>query len=378
MKKSLLIISDTPFYCSNNTCFVFEPTLREVEEVADLFSTIKWISYRRDGRSRKNAVAPSISNLQLRPIKNLRGGKSIFKKFLVFISIPWQAFLLYREILSFQVIHTRAPSVPALLVIIFSFFDSKRVYWHKYAGNWSEPDPPLAYWLQNWLLRKLDRQNVRITINGKWPGLHKGFLFMENPCLKSHYLEGLRMKQDSKEFKDKLRVCFVGNLDPFKGAIRLVKALLCQDVINSIDSIWIVGDGYERKELENIAATSPVPIHICGYLSREEIFKTIYANCHIMVLPSETEGFPKVVSEAAAHHCIPVATSVSAINQYIVDGVNGFLLPDSSVDSIRDVFLNKIIGNPNLAQVANHSFIMADKFTYEKFRERIKNEILTR
>lgn len=374
--KSLLIISDTPFYCQGETIYIFEPTLREVEEVADLFSTIKWISYKREGLVDKNAKTPSMPNIHPHPIRNLRGGDSIWKKLLVLFTIPWQAFLFYKEIPSFTVIHTRAPSVPALLVIVFSFFDSKRMYWHKYAGNWADPHPPVAFRLQNWLLRKLDKANVRITINGRWPGLHKGFLFMENPCLKSSYLEAIKREPNVRSYQDKVKVCFVGNLDPFKGAMRLVNALLSENVISSIDSIWIVGDGYEKEGLEGIARTAPVPIHLCGYLSREKIFTSIYSLCHIMVLPSETEGFPKVVSEAAAHQCIPVVTAVSSIDQYIQDGVNGFLLDDSSIESIKTTFVNKILTHPNLADVANEAQRLSSQFTYERFHDRIQHEVL--
>ncbi len=374
--KSILIVSDTPMYKTNNGFLVFEPTLREVEEVSDLFSRIKWISYQRQGSGHKNALIPSIPNLQLYPLGNMRGGQSFSKKLQVLFTIPWQAFLFYREIPSFDVIHTRAPSVPALMVILYSFFDSKRIYWHKYAGNWGDPHPPLAFRLQNWLLRKLDKPNIRITINGRWPGLHQGFLFMENPCLKSTYLESLQVEPNIRNYRGKLKICFVGNLDPFKGALRLIKALLLPKVVSSIDSIWIVGDGFEKKEIECIATNSVVPLHVCGYLSREKIFESIYSTSHIMVLPSETEGFPKVVSEAAAHRCIPVVTSVSSIDQYIKDGINGFLLKDSSVASIESTFVNKIIGHKNLAEVANQALLLASRFTYERFRERIKHEVL--
>lgn len=376
LMKSLLIISDTPFYLREQNIAVFEPTLREIEEVADLFSTVKWISYKREGNGDKNARVPVAPNIKLHTIRNFRGGQSLWKKFWILISIPWQAFLLYREIPNFNVVHTRAPSVPALLVIVFSFFDSKRIYWHKYAGNWADSNLPLAYRLQHWLLRKLNKPNVRVTINGKWPGLHSGFLFMENPCLKSDYLKKLETQVAEKTFEGKLKVCFVGNLDPFKGAARLVQALLADSILSHIESVWIVGDGPEKEELEVIAATAPFPIHLCGYLSREKIFESIYSSCHVMVLPSETEGFPKVVSEAAAHRCIPVVTAVSSIDQYIHDCVNGFLLEDSSIESIRTAFVSRIIPHEQLAGVADEAQRLANIFTYERFHDRIKHEVL--
>lgn len=372
-RKSLLVISDTPFYRVGEHFRVFEPTLHEIEEVSDLFEVVTWVSYLRSD-TEPNARLTNVKNLVLKPIKNRRGGKSIWRKIGVLFSIPLQAKHFYEEIVKTDIVHTRGPSVPALLVILYSFFDRKRIYWHKYAGSWNETNPPISYRFQRWLLLKLATPNVVITINGKWPGLHRGFISIENPCVKESYLKHVR---DSKmSFKGKLRVCFVGSLDPNKGALRLVKALLAKDIESFIQGIWIIGDGAEKQELEELARKSSLPIYLPGYLSRQEIFDSIYSMCHLMLLPSKTEGFPKVVAEAAAHRCIPVVTSVSALDQYIQDGVNGFLLEDSTSESIQRAFLERIQQHPDLEGVSNRAFAMAHLFTYERFRNRIEQDVV--
>lgn len=374
--KRLVIISDTPFYAHGNDILVFEPTLREIEEVSSLFTAIKWVSYLRSGTIGKNTRQPTVP-ITLVPIRDRRGGTSFSKKFGVLMSIPSQVLIFLREIKHADVVHTRAPSVPALIVILYSFFDNRRIYWHKYAGNWSETNSPVAFRLQKWLMTKLNKPNVRITINGDWPGLHKGFVSMENPCLNEEYLRQLKHRKFNREFTGKLKVCFVGSLDPFKGAVRLLHALLSSDVAPSLNGVWIVGDGQEKEQLKQLASQSPVPVHLCGYLSRQEIFDTIYSHCHIIVLPSETEGFPKVIAEAASHGCIPVVTAVSALDQYIKNGVNGFLLQTPTIESIRQSFVNDIIPNNKLHLVSEQAAALAHLFTYERFRDRIQQEVLT-
>lgn len=376
-KKSLLIISDTPIYMGDGMVHVFEPTLKEMEEVSNLFSSVTWVSYLRSGLEKKNSRPPKRTNFFLKPIPDKRGGSSFIKKLQVLWGLPGQFFTFYKEIQRVDVVHTRAPSVPALLVIIYSFFDRSRIYWHKYAGNWSEIDSPLAFKLQKWLLSKLDKPNIRITINGVWPGLHNGFICMENPCLNQKYLQELAQQENTRSYTGKLKICFVGALDPFKGAMRLVTALLSEAITPHIDSIWIVGDGSEMEPLMKMKAQASVPIHLCGYLSRQEIYETIYANCHILVLPSETEGFPKVVAEAASHACIPVVTAISAIDQYITSGINGFLLENPSVEAIQSTFINEILKHQNLQQVSQQAFALAHLFTYERFKIRIAQEVLT-
>lgn len=375
-KKSLLIISDSPLFKQQNVLYVFEPTLNEIESVSPLFSKIIWRTYLREGAQGKNFRAPQSPNIEIIPLNFDRGGNTIQKKVRILFSLLRQYFTIREDILRAEVIHTRGPSVPALIVIVHSFFDSKRTYWHKYAGNWSEDDAPPAYRLQRWMLKRLRKDNVRITINGSWPNLHAGFLSMENPCLNDAYYNEIREKGNLRSYSGKLKICFVGTLDDNKGAIRLAKALLHKDFKNTIEGVYFVGDGVMKDELEEITKSTEIPYHLCGALSRERIFQEIYSTCHILILPSMSEGFPKVVAEAAAHFCIPVVTNMSSLDQYIQDNVNGFLLPDSSSESIASVLKDKILTSSLLPTVANEAFGMAEKFTYERFRNRVEQEII--
>ena len=52
----------------------------------------------------------------------------------------------------------------------------------------------------------------------------------------------------------------------------------------------------------------------------------IYSKCDFIILPSKSEGFPKVIGEAMNYGCIPIVSDVSCISQYIQNGVNGFLI----------------------------------------------------
>ena len=99
--------------------------------------------------------------------------------------------------------------------------------------------------------------------------------------------------------------------------------------------------------------------------------------CHIIVLPSKAEGFPKVIAEAANYGCVPVVSDISALGQYICEGINGFLIPPKRLYEgklIED--LVAILKRKDLDKVAQASYEMADDFTFEKYIFRIKKEIL--
>ncbi len=374
--KSLLIISDTPFYRSDTQTSVFEPTLREIEEIADLFDSIAWISYQRGELVPHNARVSKRQNIKLISMPDYRGGVGFLNKLKVLLSLPVQWIFILRHLRKYTVVHTRGPSVPALLVLLSSFVLRKSIYWYKYAGNWSESNSPYSFRLQRWLLKRQMNKNFHISINGNWSGLHNGFLNWENPCLNDN--EWYNASHGEKDFSKKWRICFVGNLDPFKGALRLVRALSSPGLSVKIEGVWVVGDGPEFSVLESLQGKLPFALHLMGYMPRSDIFAKIYSTSHFLVLPSESEGFPKVVAEAAAHRCIPVTSRVSAIDQYIVHGKNGFLLSDASEPSIIKTFADDIINlnSSHLNVIADAASALAKSFTYENFRERVNQVIL--
>ena len=67
-----------------------------------------------------------------------------------------------------------------------------------------------------------------------------------------------------------------------------------------------------------------VDILFHGFVNRKRLFN-IFSKSHFIVLPSQSEGFPKVIAEASNFGCIPIVSNVGSISQYIKDQENGFL-----------------------------------------------------
>lgn len=370
--NSLFIYSDTPFFKWKNRIYVFEPTLREVEEIASLFDRIIWMSYKRGSLPERNAREPKVHNIQLICLPDWRGGDKWYHKITVVLTLPVQ-FLYY---LWFSrrswLIHARGPSVPAFIVLVHSFLNRKKKFWYKYAGDWDSESLPLSYRLQRYLLLKQRSRQFFITINGNRINVHERFFNFVNPCFNETELKSACSVV--KDFSRPWHICFVGNLAPFKGALRMVQALSLPDIAHKIAGVWIVGEGPEWNELLCIRDQLPFPLHLKGYMLRDDIFSEIYKHSHFLVLPSMSEGFPKVVAEASLYRCIPVVTKISTIDQYITQGVNGFLLDDASADSVRKIFVDHIfkLNSQSLNNIAENAFLMSRMFTYERFREKIK------
>jgi len=66
-----------------------------------------------------------------------------------------------------------------------------------------------------------------------------------------------------------------------------------------------------------------------GTLSDEQQIEKVYQQAHILILPSDTEGFPMVVMEAMANGCAILATAVGDIPLHINSGEHGFLFSET-------------------------------------------------
>jgi len=271
------------------------------------------------------------------------------------------------------VVHTRAPSLPAFFAICFSLLDHKRIYWHKYAGNWQEPNAPIFYALQRTLLQKA--RSTRVTINGKWNDQPAHLLSFENPCLTETELQRATAIGEAKRFDTAWTLAFVGNLTPNKGILELLEALRQLPPGANIERIIIAGDGHLRAEVEVLAKQLPMRVELRGYLQRAAL-ESVYAAAHLLCLPSYSEGFPKVIAEGAAFGCVPVVSDISAIGQYVRHGENGFLLKTINAATITAALEEALAQGAHLKKHATEAMQMAQLFTYERFKQRIATEIL--
>jgi len=369
-KVRLLIISDSPMWKLDNKVFVFEPTLREVEWLADNFESITWIGFNFGSLHKSFARETIKSNVNFIPLRHATGGSSFVEKLKILPHLPLLCAKLIKIILQHQYVHTRGPSVPALIAILFSYFDRNRNYWHKYAGNWMQKDAPCAYALQRYLLRK---SKHIVSVNGHWPGDPTHVLNLENPCIAEVELETAFHTRKNIS-TDRIVLCFIGALTPSKGIWEFLRAIFLLKYKDKIETVYIAGDGPDRNELEILAGTLKMSIQFLGNLKRNEI-NLVYQRSDIIVLPTANEGFPKVIAEAAAFGCVPIVSDVSSIGQYIKDGVNGILLTNIKPESIAraiDLLLKDSQKRQSMSKVLPS---MATLFTYERYCKRVVSEI---
>lgn len=372
-QNKLLIVSDTPMWGKREgEISVFEPTLREVEQLAEIFETIEWIGYCHGEVPKSFARSPIKTNIKIILLPYAVGGKSFIHKLRLLLFMPKVWCVIRKHIKGYTYVHTRGPSFPALLVLLFSFFDRTRIYWHKYAGNWRQQPAPFAYALQRFLLRKNPHP---VTINGTWPGEASNIINLENPCLTKTELHDANEMVLTKQPASLVTMCFVGALVPGKGIHQFVDSLAILKYAKKLDCVYIVGDGSERDELERKTSSLSINVKFLGNIKRAQI-NTIYNCAHIIVLPSKSEGFPKVIAEAAAFGCVPIVSNVSAISQYVVHDKNGLLLDKITPESIGQAIDVLLADSSKLERMKSEIVGISHLFTFERYLERVEHEVL--
>jgi len=101
-------------------------------------------------------------------------------------------------------------------------------------------------------------------------------------------------------------------------------------------SLIIAGDG-PPKVVNQLKCLAPqVPnIHFTGFIVGERK-ANVLASCDVFCSPSPYETFGRTVVEAMASGIPVVTVDSGAVSEYILDGVNGYLVPPNDIEGLAD------------------------------------------
>lgn len=151
-----------------------------------------------------------------------------------------------------------------------------------------------------------------------------------------------------------LKVICIGTLHEVKGQRYLIEAVgraraNCHDLI-----LHLVGDGPDRKRLEQQVAAAGLTRHVIfeGLRDRHEIIR-ILQTADVLVAPSvptangRREGIPVVLMEAMASGVPVVASRLSGIPELVQDQVNGLLAEPRDAGGLANA-IELLCNNPAL------------------------------
>jgi len=372
--RSLAVISHTEhYYTTDGKIVAWEPTVRELNYLAEIFDLIYHIAPIHDSKPNRATAAYKADNIIYVPIKP-SGGKTLINKIAIITAMFANLKIIIHTIQKVEWVHFRAPANIGIYVLpLLSIIKSKKK-WIKYAGNWMKKDIPLSYSFQRWWLKKNILKSF-VTINGRWSNQKRHLLSFANPCLTQAELLNANKIGIAKQFSGELKICFVGRLDENKGIKKILLSLLNIGLTKHIKEIHIVGDGPDREKCVSLSKKILLSTIFHGWLCRSELNK-IYAQSHIILLPTNSEGFPKVIGEACAFGCVPIVTDLPPINQFITNNINGILFDMPSIEEITRIIMSLKSNRKKLKKMSLLCLDKAEEFTYSKYLSRINKKII--
>lgn len=163
------------------------------------------------------------------------------------------------------------------------------------------------------------------------------------------------------------RILFLGRLDYEKHIHNLLAAVakLPKELNTQVE---IVGDGGERKNLEQLAQKLDIAkqVKFLGHISEEELPKA-YERATLFAMPSIAELQSIATMEAMASGRPVVAADAMALPHLVHDGDNGYLFEPDDVDTFADRLLRILTADKKeLARLSENSLYLIQSHDIER------------
>ncbi|MGO4906660.1 glycosyltransferase [Flavobacterium sp. W20_MBD1_R3] len=284
------------------------------------------------------------SNIKFTAIANfdILNFKSLFN---AFFKIPSICRYIFVGMKNADHIHLRCPGNIGLLGCFVQILFPNTPKTAKYAGNWDpKSKQPWTYELQRWILSNTFlTRNMQVLVYGEWEGSSGNI----KPFFTATYSEKDKMAVVPKVLQGVVDFVFVGTLVYGKHPLYAVQLVENLHQKGYLVRLRLYGEGVERNVLEEYVAANQLEsiVFLKGNQSKETLQKA-YQDSHFVVLPSDSEGWPKVIAEGLFWGCVPLATAVSCVPFMLDYGNRGILL---EMDLEKDILqIETVLSNQSV------------------------------
>jgi glycosyltransferase involved in cell wall biosynthesis len=147
---------------------------------------------------------------------------------------------------------------------------------------------------------------------------------------------------------DRQRVLFVGVLERYKNVHALADAWRRVAVVLPEAELHVVGRGRERAVVERLVHDLPAQVEWDEWLPSDRVAAALDESA-VLVLPSFSEGLPRVAMESFARGRAVVGSRAGGIPDIVEDGVTGLLVPPDDPDALAAALVHAL-SEPGLAR----------------------------
>ncbi len=353
----------------NNVYFAYSPYVREMNIWSNYVDKIVLVAPLQLQPPTTIDIAYAHQNIDFRKVSSY-DFLSLNSTFKALLKLPKISYAIYKAMKVSDHIHLRCPGNMGLLGCIVQILFPGKPKTAKYAGNWDlTAKQPLSYRLQKWILSNTFlTKNMQVLVYGEWENSTKNI----KPFFTASYFEKDKIAVTPRILSGKISFVFVGTLSNGKQplyAIQLIEQLYKR---NYEVELSIFGEGSERVGLENYIKTNGLEniVYLKGNQNQQTV-KEAYIKNHFVVLPSLSEGWPKVIAEGMFWGCLPIASGVSCVPNMLGNEKRSLLLEmnlENDVDQIESLLKDNDLYKEKVSKAIDWS----RNYTLDVFETEIK------
>ena len=368
--QHLLICARVDHYDHEGRLFSYAPYVRELDVWAQLFERVTVAGTLLAAPPTGDCAPFSASNIRVVGLRS-DGGQGVFPKIRQVAYLPSVLRRLALLMRDADAIQARCPCDLGLLAVLMAPIFSKYMV-AKYAGQWEDSRPlPLSWRIQKRLLRSRWWKGP-VTIYDSGSDLPSPLVQVFNCVMSEAQVQDARRVAEKRDFGGELRMLFVGRLSRAKNVDVLLRALAAFRADGGRADLSIVGQGPEQERLEDLSRLMSIQEHVTfrGGLPFAAVLEE-YKRADVLVLVSETEGWPKVVVEGMAFGLVCVASSQGILPWIMAEG-RGLLVSPGDVEQL--VFTLHSIDNDRASArlISRRASEWAARYTLERLREEFR------
>lgn len=184
------------------------------------------------------------------------------------------------------------------------------------------------------------------------------------------------LEQRSREVREKVRLCYIGQLIRDKGPDLVVEAarILAKEGIPF--DVDFYGKGNYQEELEKMTVGLEDYVHFRGTLTYGEPFFAKLRSYHALLLPTRSDESPRIILDSFSQ-AVPIISSDAPGMKRIRDGENGLKFASGSASGLAEV-IHKFQRSPeSLTRMSHSAWESGRQFTHQAMH-RQRAQILDR
>ncbi|MCG3146241.1 MAG: Glycosyltransferase Gtf1 [Gammaproteobacteria bacterium] len=354
----------------------YEPFVREMNIWAELFEELIMISPLEEGPPPELWVAYSKSErVSVIPYWKNRGHGLLQPKVNA-SDIPGMLWSLVKSAMKSDAYHLRSPGNISLLASILVPLWAKKAS-AKYAGAWpTSQGESVSYRVQKRILSSRWFGGP-VTVYGKWPNQPSHIKPFFTSIMDTEHIQIAKFACVNKQLHIPLRIIFVGRLSRSKNVHVLIDALSKLHKKNISVDVRVVGDGPELSALKRQTADLQLSdaVAFTGGLAFEDVLPQ-YEWADVLVLASETEGWPKAIAEAMAFGVACVGSNRGLVPQMLAGG-RGLLVEPGDTMELADALRKIAIGDVDFVSMSRKAAQWGQGYSLDELRRALR-ELLIR